>query len=124
MNLNSLFNKPSIQGVARVVKRERIFELSLPTVVRGIDAWNKEFQEKTHLLNISAQEASLWLKNKVTLGAKLRLSLSIPKTIILEKPLQLFLSGTVVSISSDSNKNNKQRVFIRIDKNYKIQPLN
>ncbi len=121
MNFIKSFNRPSIQGAAKVAKRERTFELSLPALVNGVNAVGRRFEEATQLLAISAQEASFQLDSRVTLGTKVHLSLEIPKTLILQNQLQLSVSGTVVYVRADSGKQKPQFVSVRLDKNYRLQ---
>jgi len=106
-----------------MIKRERDFDICLPTSVSGVDARGREFQEQTELTSISAQEAIFPLDSDVTIGSKLNLCLEIPKTLILENHLRLFLSGKVVFIKIDSNNKKKQLILMHLDKKYKIQPL-
>ena len=119
-SLIKAFNKPSIQGAAKVVKRERAFELSLHALVKGIDALDNDFQERTQLSSISSQEASFGLNSKVMIGSKLALFLDIPKTLILEKPLHMFVSGRVIYVKADTGAGKKQLISIRLEKTYKI----
>lgn len=121
MKLTRLMDKSSIQGVAKVPKRERIFKLSLPTLVSGIDAYGTTFQERTDLSSISSQEATFYLNSGVTIGSKLILSLDIPKTLILESKLKLLISGKVIYVKADANKKKKQFISVQLDKNYKIE---
>lgn len=107
----------------RVGKRERSFKLSLPILVSGIDAYGNKFQERTELSSISSQEAIFSLNSGVTIGAKLNLFLDIPKTIILEDHLKLIISGDVVFVKSETNNNKKQLISVRLEKNYKINPI-
>lgn len=123
MNFDKFLFKPSIQGATRVAKRERIFELSLPALVSGYDAEGKKIDETSELETISAQEASFWLNAPLMIGSKVFLTLDIPRTLILEKPLKLLISGTVVYVKSDSSKEKKQLVAVRLDRGYKLQPL-
>lgn len=123
MDIAKSLNRPSIQGAAKVGKRERTFELSLPALVNGINAAGREFEEGTQLLSISAQEASFQLDSRVLLGTKVYLSLAIPKTLILENQLQLLLSGTVIYVRAENGKEKPQFVSVRLDKNYRLQPF-
>lgn len=122
MKTERLSYKPSIQGAAKVSKRERSFELSLPALVTGQDAKGEKFEENTRILSISAQSALFWLKSKVMIGSPLSLSLLIPKTIILENRLNLLVSGTVVLVQANNNQNNHHLVSIQLDKSFKIKP--
>ena len=122
MRTERLSHKPSIQGAAKVSKRERSFELSLPTLVSGIDDKGDEFNEDTKILSISAQNALFWLKSKVLIGTPLNLSLQIPKTIILENRLNLMVSGKVVLVQGNTNNKNSQLVSMQLERAFKIRP--
>jgi hypothetical protein len=116
--------KPSIQGASKAGKRERAFELSLPALVTGLDALENRFREKTLISSISAEEATVWLRSPVTIGAKLDISLDIPKTLILENSLKLQLSGTVRLAQIDSTRlGKKQLVSLQLDKKFKLLPI-
>jgi hypothetical protein len=116
--------KPSIHGASKDGKRERAFELSLPALVTGLDALENKFREKTLLTSISSEEATVWLRSHVPLGAKLDISLDIPKTLILENSLKLQLTGTVLLVQTDSVHNGKkQLVSLRLDKKFKLLPV-
>jgi len=122
MRISTQEHKPSIQGAAKVSKRERSFELSLPTLVSGIDDKGDEFNEDTKILSISAQNALFWLKSKVLIGTPLNLSLQIPKTIILENRLNLMVSGKVVLVQGNTNNKNSQLVSMQLERAFKIRP--
>jgi hypothetical protein len=116
--------KPSIHGASKDGKRERAFELSLPALVTGVDSLENRFREKTLLTSISSEEATVWLRSQVPIGAKLDISLDIPKTLILENSLKLQLTGTVLVIQADSQRNGKkQLVSLRLDKKFKLLPV-
>jgi hypothetical protein len=122
MRTERLTHKPSIQGAAKVSKRERSFELSLPALVSGNDVKGKQFEENTKILSISAQNALFWLKSKVLIGTPLCVNLQIPKTIILENRLNLMISGTVKLVQANTNKKNNQLISIQLDRTFKIRP--
>lgn len=121
MRTERLSHKPSIQGAAKVSKRERSFELSLPALVSGSDVRGKEFEENTKILSISAQSALFWLKSKVLIGTPLSVCLQIPKTIILENRLNLVVSGTVKLVQANTNKKNNQLISVQLDRSFKIR---
>lgn len=124
MNEKQEISKPSPHGAARAGKRERAFELSLPALVTGVDALDNKFREKTQVLSISSEEATVWLRSRVTLGSKLDLALDIPKTLILENHLKLRLSGTVILMNNDSARaGKKQLVSLRLDKKFQLLPI-
>lgn len=122
MRTERLPHKPSIQGAAKVSKRERSFELSLPALVSGSDVSGKEFEEETRILSISAQNVIFWLASKVLIGTPLCVCLQIPKTIILENRLHLVVSGTVKLVQVNTSKNNNQLVSLQLDRAFKIRP--
>jgi hypothetical protein len=116
--------KPSIHGASKDGKRERAFELSLPALVTGVDVLENKFREKTLITSISSEEATIWLRSHVPVGAKLDISLDIPKTLILENSLKLQLTGTVLLTQADSSRNGKkQLVSLRLDKKFKLLPI-
>ncbi|MCJ7644113.1 MAG: hypothetical protein MUP28_06510 [Candidatus Aminicenantes bacterium] len=114
-------NIESVQGASRAGKRERAFDLSLPASVTGLDAVGRRFEERTEICSISAQEASFRLQTRLLIGSKILLHLDVPRTLILEKPLRLMLSGTVVFVKSEDSRGKKQYVSARLDRGYKLQ---
>ncbi len=124
MNEKEELSKPSTHGAAKAGKRERAFELSLPALVTGVDALDNKFREKTQVLSISSEEATVWLRSRVMLGSKLDLALDIPKTLILENHFKLRLSGTVILMQNDSARAGKKLlVSVRLDKKFRLLPI-
>lgn len=113
-------NTESLQGGFRTGKRERAFDLSLPARVTGLDAVGRKFEERTEICSISAQEASFRLQTRLLIGSKIVLNLDVPRTIILEKPLRLLLSGTVVFVKSEDPQGKRQYLAARLDRSYKL----
>lgn len=112
---------PSAEMPVSKAKRERAFELSLAALVKGHDAEDNKFREKTQLLSISAEEAVLWLKSRVAVGTRLDLELEIPKTLILENHLRLQVSGTVIDARGEPSRTGKKRlVSVRLDRKFKL----
>lgn len=120
MNTIEYTDKSIIQGEAKGTKRERIFQLSLPTLVTGKNAAGDQFEERARLFSISSQQACLWLTAPVTIGTRLNLALFIQKTLILKNHLNLFISGEVSFIDASPDNNSKQRVSVELDKSYRI----
>ncbi len=118
-----LSDKPFTEGATRSPERERSFVLSISTLVSGVDASGKEFQERTELTSISSQKATFKLDSGVIIGSRLNLTLDIPTTILLESQLRLNVSGDVCFAKAVRNGKKKQLIFLRLDKGYKIQPL-
>jgi hypothetical protein len=122
MNTAKAFHNPSTQGAARAGKRERSFDLSLPALVKGLDARGKRYEEQTQVCAISAQEVSVRLNTRLLIGAKTTISLDIPRTLILESPLRLLLTGLVVYVRSESENGKSQYVSVQLDRGFRLQP--
>ncbi|MEN6311454.1 MAG: hypothetical protein ABFD80_07955 [Acidobacteriota bacterium] len=122
MNTVKAFHNPSFQGAARAAKRERSFELCLPALVKGLDARGKRFEEETRVVAISAQEVSFGLNARLLIGAKTTVILDIPRTLILESPLRLLVTGIVTYVRSESENGKIQYVTIRLDRGFRLQP--
>src|SRR5512135_3743755 len=98
MNMTRMPNQTSFHAAARALKRERSFELSLPALVKGVDAAGRRFEEATEIVEISAQEASFRLRTRLLIDAKVAIALAAPRTLILEHPLQLTVTGAAVVV--------------------------
>jgi len=121
MNPKTYLHKSSFHNATKNGKRERSFELSLPTLVSGTDALGSEFEEFTEIISISSQEAIFGLDSKVLIGSKLNMSLNIPKTLFLENTLKLEVAGNVRYVKADQNGKKNQLIILRLDKSYKIK---
>ncbi len=113
---------PSTQGAARAGKRERSFELSLPALVKGLDAAGRKFEERTSVVGISAQEASFRLKARLMIDSRVTLFLDIPRTLILESPLRMVLSGAVVYVRYEERNEKPQYIVARLDRSFRLHP--
>lgn len=101
----------------------RKFEMDLPALVQGVDLGAKEFAEQTVVSTINSEEAILQLRTKVGPGMKVRLSLHIPPTFFLEKPLDLNLTGTICeSPNEEKGPRSKAAVRVRLDSGFRILP--
>lgn len=103
-------------------KRERSFELTLPALVSGVDAAGRNFQEQTEIRAISAEEACFLLSARLHVGARLMLALDVPRTLILERPLRLSISGVVGRLCQEQPEDERQHVFLELDSGFKISP--
>ena len=99
---------------------ERSFKLTLTARASGINAAGCEFREQTEICSISADRAVFHLRSPVTIGSEISLSLQIPRTIILENPMSLFLTGKVALVQGD-RLNGFQLISLRLKKSYRIQ---
>ena len=116
------FHNTSIQGAATNGKRERSFELSLPALVKGLDAAGRKFEERSAVCAISAQEVSFRLKARLIIGSRVTLFLDIPRTLILESPLRMILSGAVVYVRFEEGNGKQQLVVARLDRGFRLHP--
>lgn len=123
MNAKRLLNESSYQSAFKEVERERIFELSLPALIAGINAVGEEFQEYSELISLSSQEAIFKLDSNVIIGSKLNLSLDIPKTLFLENQLKVEISGNVRFAKAEQNDSKRQLIILRLNKIYKIRSV-
>ncbi len=110
----------SFRGAASAPRRERAFDLVLPALVSGEDAAGRRFEERTDISSISAQEISFRLKTRLLVGSRVVINLDVPRTLILERPLRLLLSGSVVSARAEDGRGKRQSVAARLDRTYKL----
>jgi len=101
----------------------RTFEVGLPALVQGVDLAKREFAEQTVVSTINSEEAILQLRSKVGPGAKVRLSLHVPRTFLLEKALDLNLTGIVCDPPEQVGVGrSKSAVRVRLDRMFRILP--
>ncbi|MCX6565827.1 MAG: hypothetical protein NTW38_05305 [Candidatus Aminicenantes bacterium] len=101
----------------------RTFEVGLPALVQGVDLGERKFAEQTVVSTINSEEAILQLRSKVGPGVKVRLSLHVPRTFLLEKALDLNLTGTVcASPARVKEMRSKTAVRVRLDRMFRILP--
>jgi hypothetical protein len=122
METVKLLHDTSTQGVPKAAKRERSFELSLPALVKGLDATGRKFEERTSVSGISAQEVSLRLKARLMIDSRVTLFLDIPRTLILESPLRMVLSGAVVYVRLEEKADKTQFLVVRLDRGFRLHP--
>jgi len=122
MEMAKLLHDTSSPSPARAGKRERSFELSLPALVKGLDATGRKFEEKTTICGISAQEVSLRLKARLQIDARITLFLDVPRTLILESPLRMVLSGAVVYVRLEEKGDKTQFLVARLDRGFRLHP--
>lgn len=122
MEMAKSLHDPSVTSPARTGKRERSFELSLPALVKGLDAAGRKFEERTSVCGISAQEVSFRLKARLIIDSRVTVFLDIPRTLILESPLRLVLSGAVVYVRYEEKNDRQQYVVVRLDRGFRLHP--
>ncbi|MHB8055282.1 MAG: hypothetical protein ACYDH3_08550 [Candidatus Aminicenantales bacterium] len=110
-------------GNDRAKSENRKFDVDLPALVQGIDDGDSQFVEQAVVSTINSEEAVLQLRAKVGPGMKVRLSLHIPRTFLLEKPLDLNLTGIVSDVPKPpAGKRTKADVRVRLDRGFRILP--
>ena len=122
MEMAKSLHDPSTANPARTGKRERSFELSLPALVKGLDAAGRKFEERTSVCGISAQEVSFRLKARLIIDSRVTVFLDIPRTLILESPLRMVLSGAVVYVRYEEKNDRQQYVVVRLDRGFRLHP--
>ncbi len=122
METAKLLHDTSSAGVPKAAKRERSFELSLPALVKGLDATGRKFEERTSVCGISAQEVSLRLKARLMIDSRVTLFLDIPRTLILESPLRMVLSGAVAYVRLEEKADKTQFLVVRLDRGFRLHP--
>jgi hypothetical protein len=120
VEMNKEFVPPVPRRRTRGPRRERSFELSLPGVVRGTDALGRRFEERTATCSLSAQEATFRINAPLLIGAKVNLALEIPRTLILEKPMKLQVSGAIVYVRSEIGNGKVQLAIVRLERGFKL----
>lgn len=113
---------PSARVAAKAPKRERTFELSIPALIKGLDAAGRKFEERTSVCGISAQEVSFRLKARLIIDSRVTLFLDIPRTLILETPLRMVLSGAVVYVRYEEANEGQQFIVVRLDRGFRLHP--
>jgi hypothetical protein len=122
METAKALHETSTPSAARAGKRERSFELSLPALVKGLDATGRKFEERTSVCGISAQEVSLRLKARLMIDSRVTIFLDIPRTLILESPLRMVLSGAVVYVRLEEKGEKSQLIAVRLDRSFRLHP--
>ena len=120
MDMAKSLHTSSESGEAKAGKRERSFELSLPALVKGLDAAGRKFEERSAVCGISAQEVTFRLKARLIIGSRVTLFLDIPRTLILESPLRMVLSGAVVYVRLEEAEGKQQHIVVRLDRGFRL----
>ena len=113
--------KSSSPSLDRHPRKGQVFNLPLPTVVSGQDAFGKAFEEHTVLFYISDGGATFNLKNVPPLGARLKLSIDLPPSLAEDKNLKLIIKGRVALIEAPEANSERQRISLRFESKYIIQ---
>jgi len=121
--MENIFIETSVQGTIKASERERSFNLSLPVLVTGMDAYGREFKERTRIISMSSEKAIFLLKSKIVIGAPISLAVEIPKTLILQGPLNLLLKGKVILLQEQKDSK-YQAITLDLKRLYKIFSTN
>jgi hypothetical protein len=93
-------------------------------MVKGLDAAGRKFEERSAVCAISAQEVSFKLKARLIIDSRVTLFLDIPRTLILESPLRMVLSGAVVYVRFEEGNGKQQHIVVRLDRSFRLHPNN
>ena len=121
--MENVFIETSIQGAIKASERERSFKLSLPALVTGMDAYDRELRERTRIISMSSEKATFLLKSKIVIGTPISLVVEIPKTLILQDSLNLLLTGKVTLVQEQKD-NKYQAITLDLKRSYKIFSTN
>ena len=102
--------------------KEKGFNLPLSTLVEGLDTSGTTFQEKTVLSYISQSGSSFWINTEVPLGSELKLSVDLPPRLSDGRELKLIIKGRVIFMEAIKNEKSGQRVSLKFDNKYIIEP--
>jgi hypothetical protein len=101
---------------------EKGFKLPLPTLVEGVDTNGQPFEETTVLTYISAVGSSFWIESDVALNSDLRLTIDLPENLSDGKNLKLVVKGKVIFIEESRSQEEKNRVSLKFENRYIIEP--
>lgn len=102
--------------------QEEGFNFPLRMLVEGLDIAGNHFLENTQLTYISQHGASFWLRALVKEDADLKLSIDLPASLSRDAELKLIIRGKVVFIEALKSKDNRQRISLKFENKYIIQP--
>jgi len=101
------------------VPRERLFHISLKALAEGADAGGQKFLERTEVSSINSQIACFSLKARVLIGARLKLNVSVPPSLSLGGPLDLYLRGRVVRVQAQPGFK-AQAITLRLERQFRF----
>lgn len=102
--------------------QEEGFNLPLRMMVEGNDIAGNHFLENTQLTYISHHGSSFWLQTKVKEGADLKLSIDLPARLSQDTDLKLIIRGKIVFIEAPKSDSNRQRISLKFENKYIIEP--
>jgi hypothetical protein len=97
------------------------FKLTLPATVEGPDAEGTFFREETVLSQMSHVGAIFRIVSPVSLGTRLKLSVSLPPKLSQGRNLKLVVKGTIALIEPEEEDGRRSRVSLRLENRYIIQ---
>jgi hypothetical protein len=102
--------------------KESGFTFPLPTRVEGKNTRGQMFGEETVLSHISHEGSTFHLKNRVSVGERLRLVIDLPEKISADKSLKLVVKGKVAQIEAGDSPAAAQKISVAFDSKYIIKP--
>jgi hypothetical protein len=104
------------------INQEEGFNLPLRMMVEGLDIAGNHFLEYSQLTYISHHGSSFWLKAMVKEGADLKLSIDLPTRLSQNSDLKLIIRGKIAFIEAPKSESNRQRISLKFENKYIIQP--
>jgi len=112
---------PGDDNTGGPVRRERLFHLTLRTLVEGLDAAGQRFLEKTEINSLSSRMACFSLRARVLIGTRIKLNVTVPHSLLLGGPLNFFLRGRVVRVQAQSGFKT-QAITLHLDQQFRFLP--
>ncbi len=116
-----MLSRSSSSPLDKRPRKDQVFNLPLPTLVTGQDAFGRAIQERTVLFYISDHGASFNLKSIPVPGARLKLIIDLPPSLSEDKNLKLVINGRVALIEAPEPRSDRQRISLRFESRYIIQ---
>ena len=123
MEMAKSLHDPSSASPARTGKRERSFELSLPALVKGLDAAGRKFEERSAVCGISAQEVSFRLKARLIIDSPGDgSSWTSPGRSSSRAPCAWSCPAPSSTSAYEEKNDRQQYVVVRLDRGFRLHP--
>jgi len=103
-------------------RKEWRFPLPLAAIVSGELPLGGKFREEVKIRNISSTGAFFDLEANIIVGARLRLTITLPPRATEGKKVQLKIDGLTVRVEKPRKTAKKQGVAVRFTKDYHFVP--
>ena len=94
-------------------RRLRRIQINLPVRVRWTDAKGVQFEELSRSIDVNANGALLWLRQRVRKGIRLRIWLPLPRSMQKGAALKAVYETKAVVVRVQSDSSGAQQVAVR-----------